>query len=130
MKLKIILFAIVLFAVTFGSAFIEYFQAKSDNGNVKLEWKTNNESNLQEFIVEKKTVHGNFLPIGNIDAKGSNSYYSFTDENVYKNTNDIFVYRLKILDKDNSSTYSKEISVSHSLSDIKRTWGSIKAMFR
>lgn len=131
MKVKstlVIVFLMVL-AVS-ASAFLEYFTARSLDGNVKLEWKTGNETNIKEFAVERKTVQGNFLQIGSVAPKGDNSIYTFLDQNIFKTTGNVFVYRLKIIDKDNSGSYSKELAVSHNLSDIRRTWGSIKAMFR
>jgi len=42
----------------------------------------------------------------------------------------IFIYRLKIVDTNGQASYSNEVSVSHNVSGVKRTWGSIKAMFR
>lgn len=128
-KLLFILFLLSI-AVATGSAFIEYFVARSDSNSVRLEWKTSEERGVKEFAVERKTVHGNYMSIGSIQPKGDNSVYSFLDENIYKTSDNIFKYRLKIVDTDNGVSYSKEISVSHKLSDIKRTWGSIKAMFR
>ncbi len=128
-KLLFILFLLCI-AVATGSAFIEYFVARSDSNSVRLEWKTSEERGVKEFSVERKTVHGNYMSIGSIQPKGDNSVYSFLDENIYKTSDNIFKYRLKIVDTDNGVSYSKEISVSHKLSDIKRTWGSIKAMFR
>jgi hypothetical protein len=39
-------------------------------------------------------------------------------------------YRLKLVRPDKSFTYSNSVSVTHSVSSIKRTWGMIKEMFR
>jgi len=113
-----------------GGAFFDYFHAKSESDNIKLEWKTGDELNLKQFVVERKSINGDFLPVTTIQPKGSNSYYSYVDENAYKPNNVVFVYRIKILDYDNTFSYSKEITVTHGVSGIKRTWGSIKAMFR
>ncbi|MBE2279223.1 MAG: hypothetical protein IAE91_02440 [Ignavibacteriaceae bacterium] len=65
-----------------------------------------------------------------IRDRGSNSSYSFLDEGAYKSSDVLYIYRLKIIDKDNTQAYSKEISVNHAVSGVKKTWGSIKAMFR
>ncbi|MBV6511762.1 MAG: hypothetical protein HRU80_09080 [Ignavibacteriales bacterium] len=127
---KAFLLGFLLSATLISGAFIEFFQAKSENSAVKLEWKTNTESSLKEFVVERKTVNGNFIVIGKVAARGDNSYYTFIDEAAFKSNDYVFVYRLKLVDTDSQHSYSKEISVSHSLSDVKRTWGSIKAMFR
>ena len=66
-----------------------------------------------------------------VSPKGDNSYYTFTDQNAYKTNDMVFVYRLKIVDNSSVATYSADVTVSHSISSVyKRTWGSIKAMFR
>jgi len=131
MKSKIfVILALFLATTAIGGAFLDYFQAKSESDNIRLEWKTGEEINLKHFIVERKSINSDFVSISTIQAKGSNSYYVYVDENAYKPNDVVFVYRIRIVENDNSFTYSKEITVSHGVSGIKRTWGSIKAMFR
>jgi hypothetical protein len=123
-------FLILALTVTaFGGAYIYDFQARSEGDNVKIEWKTQEEVNLIKFVIERRSQQGPFMEIATIQPKGSNSFYSFVDESAYKPQDVIFVYRLKIVDVSEVS-YSNEMSIAHSVSGIKRTWGSIKAMFR
>ncbi len=129
-KSSIILVVLLLIATVYGGAFIQYFQGKSESDNIKLEWQTGEENNLQKFVIERKTPQSSFAEIGIVTPKGSNSYYSFIDQNTYKTNDLIFIYRLKIVDNNGQVTYSNETTVSHSISGVKRTWGSIKAMFR
>lgn len=126
---KILLSIITVFAF-FAGAYLDYFHARSENENVRLEWKTGEEINLQKFVIERKTPQNPFIEISTIQPKGSNSFYSYLDEAAYRPSDLIFVYRLKIVDNNNQVSYSNEVSVSHNLSGVKRTWGSIKAMFR
>ncbi len=132
MKIKLLHILIILFTVTtlFAGAFIQFFNAKSEGDDIRLEWRTAEESNLKMFVVERKTHNNGFIEIGFVTPKGSNSSYVYVDQNVYKTTDLIFTYRLKIVENNNQFSYSNEISVSHSVSGVKRTWGSIKAMFR
>jgi len=129
---KITLYILFLFAVStaFAGAYLNFFNAKSENGNVKLEWKTQDESNVKQFVIERRSAQGGFMYLQTITPKGSNSYYTYVDEAAYKTQDVVFSYRLKIVDNDGSSSYSSERFVSHSISGVKRTWGSIKAMFR
>ena len=110
--------------------FLEYFQGRSEGEDIRLEWKTREEVNLQHFKVERKTPQSSFVDIATIQPKGSNSYYNYLDQSAYKYDNMLFVYRLRIVDTNGQDAYSNEVSVSHSVSGVKRTWGSIKAMFR
>lgn len=124
-------FIFLLFiSVVYAGAYIEYFHARSEGEDVRLEWKTGEESNLNKFVVERKTPQSSFVEIGSIDSKGSNSYYTYIDKNAYKANDLLFSYRLKIVENNNNVAYSSEVSVSHNVSGVKRTWGSIKAMFR
>ncbi|MCS7054294.1 MAG: hypothetical protein NZM09_11265 [Ignavibacterium sp.] len=129
-KLLHISLILLLSSVVFAGAFIQFFNAKSEGDDIRLEWRTGEETNLKMFVVERKTHNNGFAEIGNVTPKGSNSSYVFIDKNVYKSTELIFTYRLKIVENNNQYSYSNEISVSHRVSGVKRTWGSIKAMFR
>ncbi len=132
MKKKIFPFVLVLalFGTTLAGAFIEYFHARVEGENVKLEWKTGEESNLKHFVIERRTQQSSYVDLTTIIPKGSNSFYSYLDESVYKSSSFVFTYRLRIVENDNKVSYSSEVSVSPSISGVKRTWGSIKAMFR
>ena len=124
---------ILFFVVTaiYAGAFLEYFHGRSEGEDIRLEWKTGEESNLQNFAIERKTPQSSFAEIITIQPKGSNSFYSYLDKSAYKPSSSmIFVYRLKIVDNNNQVSHSAEITVSHNVSGVKRTWGSIKAMFR
>lgn len=124
-------FIFLLFiSVVYAGAYIDYFHARSEGEDVRLEWKTGEESNLNKFVVERKTPQSSFVEIGSVDPKGNNSYYTYIDKNAYKSNDLLFSYRLKIVENNNHLSYSSEVSVSHNVSGVKRTWGSIKAMFR
>ena len=58
--------------------------------------------------------------------------YEYTDQTAFKTNDQVYKYRIEIVDKDGSLSYSKEMSVLHNngISGVKRTWGSIKALFR
>jgi len=129
-KSKYFLVFLLFITAVYAGAYIDYFHARSDGEDVRLEWKTGEENNLQKFVIERKTPQSIFTEIAFVNPKGSNSLYSFIDKNAYKSTDLLFNYRLKIVDNSNQASYSHEVTVSHSVSGVKRTWGSIKAMFR
>ena len=128
----IVFFIFGLAATLFSGAYLDYFHARSDGNNITIEWKTESETGIQTFEVQRKAgSNGEYISIGSTDPKGSNSYYTFIDRSAFKSTLSIYVYRLKIVDTNgNPSGYSNEVTVSHNVSGVKRTWGSIKAMFR
>ncbi len=132
MKYRFTIIFIVLLAITtaIAGALLDYFHAQNDGDNVRLEWKTTTESNLANFVVQRRTPDSQFMDLATVDPKGNNSIYVYIDQSAYKMMDLVFVYRLKIVDTDGSVAYSSEVSVSPNISGVKRTWGSIKAMFR
>lgn len=131
MKLSTLIVSFLIIATVYAGAYIEYFHARSESDNVRLEWQTSEETNLQKFVIERKTPQSSFTEIASVAPKGNNSNYIFTDQNAYKTNDMVFVYRLKIVDNNDQVTYSADVTVTHSISSVaKRTWGSIKAMFR
>ncbi|GAB4300128.1 MAG: hypothetical protein Kow0098_27200 [Ignavibacteriaceae bacterium] len=125
-----ILLSFLIVSAVFAGAYLEYFYAHSEGESIKLEWKTGEETNLSHFVIERRTPDAGFIEIDQLPAQGSNSYYSYIDDSAYRVNDLVFIYRLKIVDNDNQISYSAEVTVSHSISGVKRTWGSIKAMFR
>jgi len=127
----ILLFSILVVAAAIhAGSFLDYFQGRSEGEDVLLEWKTSAEENLKHFAIERKTPQNPYIELAIVEPKGSNSYYSYLDEAAYKTAELVFIYRLKIVDIDGSTSFSAEVTVSHNVSGVKRTWGSIKAMFR
>ncbi len=127
----IILFSIlVIAAAVYAGTFLDYFQGRSEGEDVLLEWKTSAEVDLKHFAIERKTPQNPYIELAIVEPKGSNSFYSYVDEAAYKTVDLVFIYRLKIVDNDGSTSFSAEVTVSHNVSGVKRTWGSIKAMFR
>lgn len=131
MKTSTIILVFLFIATVYAGAYISYFHVSSESDNVKLEWQTGDESDLQEFVIERKTPQNSFIEIGTIKPKGDNSYYSYIDQNTYKTNDLLFIYRLKMVDSDGVTiTYTEPTPISLNISGVKRTWGSIKAMFR
>lgn len=129
-SLSVIFIIILIISTAFAGALLDYFHGQTEGENVRLDWKTTTETNLANFKVERRTPDTQFSELATVLPTGNNSVYTYLDQAAYKMTNPVFIYRLKIVDKDGSYAYSSEVSVSPNISGVKRTWGSIKAMFR
>ncbi|MEK6553073.1 MAG: hypothetical protein AABZ54_06455 [Bacteroidota bacterium] len=130
-KIKYFISFIILSAlITYAGVNLLKFSVRSQNGNVIVSWQTVTETNLNHFVVERKTFNGSFIVLGNV-APRSDKNYEYVDQSAFKTSDQLYVYRLKIVDNDGSVSYSEEKAVAHNVSNItKRTWGSIKALFR
>ena len=85
------------------------FTAKANGDAVTLNWSTASELNNAGFEIQRKSVHGEFIPIGYKKGAGTTSernVYSYTDSKLDAGN---YTYRLKQIDYDGSFSYSKEI---------------------
>lgn len=110
-------------------------RARSSNGDIILTWTTVDETGVQRFEVLRAswggTAWSDFVVVGTIDQlKGNNSSYEFVDKSVFKTTAGIYGYRVRIVNGQTPAPETDIVTVSHVSSAARRTWGSIKAMFR
>ncbi|WP_171036470.1 T9SS type A sorting domain-containing protein [Dyadobacter sediminis] len=83
------------------------FTAKAVERNVQLDWKTASEENSKSFEVQRSYNGKQWLTIGSVQSAGNsqvNSHYTFTDSAAMKGRN---LYRLKMIDQDQTFTYSR-----------------------
>ena len=106
-------------------------QARSDGNNVTIQWGSTDESGIVNYVIERRAgTNGEFLILAEVGVKGSNSSYEYIDYSAFKTNGSIYQYRIKIVSQQGLIEYSKVVTVSHNVSSVKRTWGSLKAMFR
>ena len=85
-------------------------QANKVNNYVAINWKTANESNEQNYQVERSDDGINFSTIATLSALNkSTNDYSFNDYNFVKGIN---YYRIKALGKDGQVSYSSIVKVN------------------
>ncbi|MEO6818942.1 MAG: T9SS type A sorting domain-containing protein, partial [Ginsengibacter sp.] len=86
------------------------FDAVKTNTIVQLSWQTTNEINTSHFIVQRSGNGINFTDIGKIGARNvsGNNDYSLTDASPVNGDN---FYRLKMVDVDGKTSYSKIIKI-------------------
>lgn len=95
------------------------FTANTVDDSINIEWITASEINNDYFIIERTEDGSNFKDIAKVKGNGNSFYnvkYSSKDA-PYKNG--IFYYRLKQVDFDGKSTFSKLISVDYNSLNFK-----------
>jgi len=129
-KITSILLILATSAIIYAGAVVKYFEAESVNGNVVVRWETISETNVRQFVIERKTYNGSYIEIGMMNPRPDKNY-EFIDQTAFKADDVLYIYRLKIIDNDGSVTFlEQQATVAHRVSSVKRTWGSIKALFR
>jgi hypothetical protein len=122
----------VLSSLAFAGAIKDNSLSGSSNGSsITIRWISADESGVVRFDIERRT--GLTMPFSylvGLQPKGSNSTYEFVDETAFRTTETLYQYTVKVVYADGSTVDYGPITVSHKTSDVRRTWGSIKAMFR
>lgn len=87
------------------------FDAIKKNNSVQLNWETANEINFAHYEIEKSTTGNTFSPIATVAANnnGVRNNYTINDMQPYLGMN---YYRLKLVDKDGSFSYSHIVAVN------------------
>lgn len=85
---------------------------RQDNNTVTVTWKTDQEINSDRFELQRSSNNSPFETVATISSKNSNSniaqFYSFNDANTLA---EVSFYRIKMVDKDNSFSFSSIKSV-------------------
>ncbi len=84
-------------------------KARYQENHVLIQWQTAAESDVQRYIVEKKT-NNTFEPIAQIYAKRTPSTYTHKDFAI--RSGETYIYRIKAIHDDGSVAYSRSVQVS------------------
>lgn len=85
------------------------FTATPRGSAVHLGWQTASEINSDYFTVERSADLVSFVAIGKVPAKGTAASYTLTDATPARGMNH---YRLKLVDKNGRTEYSRIVSVN------------------
>jgi hypothetical protein len=82
------------------------FTVSATGTDVLLKWTTEYEENVNKIVIEKSNRTGSFAPVGEVMAQNNASSYSFSTR-----IDEPSFFRLKIVDIDGRSAYSKVLSI-------------------
>ena len=104
--------------------------AKSNGIDVTVHWSTIDETNVDHFeVLRSSGSTENFVSVG-IVQKG-HSPYDFVDYSALMRTTTVYQYEVVAHSTSgNILQTSPIVSVTHTVSGVRRTWGSIKSLFR
>jgi hypothetical protein len=127
------LFLALLMAATVSAIVIKDRPTAQSNGtDVTIRWNTSDEGGVVRFdVLRRSGTAGDFTIVGSVDQlKGNNSTYEFVDKSAFKTTGGFYQYKVRIINGQVPAPETEIVPVAHLTSTYKRTWGSIKAMFR
>lgn len=110
---------------------LRYFDVQEQGNNFVLTWEADVESDVRLYEVQRRTARTNnqFVSAKELQAHGSGKQYLFKDDQVYKSAQDLVDYRLVAVFGSGSRQILASKSVNYTPTALRRTWGSIKAMF-
>lgn len=107
-------------------------QARSDGNAIVVSWSMIDESDVQYYeVMRRYGQDGDFAVVSpQILKRGNNFSYEYRDLSVFKSEDGLYYYKVRLVTGKIPAPETAVASVSHLSSTAKRTWGSIKAMFR
>ena len=106
--------------------------ARSDGSSITIHWDSDDETGVVGYEIARKAGwDGQYVVLMPLyKQKGSNQPYDFVDETAFRTSGTFYKYRITAIYSSGARSDPYEIGVSHTVSSVRRTWGSIKAMFR
>jgi len=103
--------------------------AYSNGSSIVVRWVSDDERDVRGYMVERRAgVDGPFIQLTDplLAPRGNGASYEYVDESVFRVNDNLYQYRVTCV----GSGVTYYVTVNHRVSSVRRTWGSIKAMFR
>lgn len=127
---SILLLFVFLVGTALANVVFSRFDARTEGNDIVVSWESSVESGVREYVLERKTLFdAQFVEMARISPHGTNNLYTYRDERVFKVQSEQVSYRLRIVNDDNSFVVTDAITIDYTPTAVRRTWGSIKAMF-
>jgi hypothetical protein len=132
-RLTLIPLAVLLAAAAFPYGVrIESFDVSPEGSAFVLRWQTDLEEAVDHFEVLRKTPGSNdeFVKVHEVEAHGIGRPYVFRDDQVFKAGAEQLVYQLEAVFDNGTRQVLHVQALNYTSTAVRRTWGSIKAMFQ
>ncbi len=104
---------------------------EENDGTMRVSWSIGSEDGIDQYEIFRSTGNtGQFSQVGNVPR---GTFYFIDNNDLFKTTGKYFCYQIKAMRAGNVVSQSTIVGASYNsgASSVgKRTWGSIKAMFR
>lgn len=130
-QIVVLLFIPFIIIVTIAGSRLTNLSVTTEGRDIKISWEMIDQNGVQHFNVERKAIdQENFTRINDRPVSLEESrQYEYIDRTVYKQENAVVFYRIAIVEENGSVYYSDSVPLGK-ISSVRRTWGSIKSMFR
>jgi hypothetical protein len=107
------------------------FSVQPRGEDFEISWQTDLEDGVSGFELHRRTstTNNEFVLVGRVSPHGIGRTYIMLDDKIFKASSEMIDYRLQAVLSDGSRQVMRIESVNYTPTAIRRTWGSIKAMF-
>lgn len=108
------------------------FDVSPDGRSFAISWQMDLEEDVREYELMRRTPYSNdqFVRVQAFKAHGTGRPYVFRDDQVYKAAADYVEYRLDAVYSNGLRESVADAKLNYTTTAVRRTWGSIKAMFQ
>lgn len=129
------LLGVFLFAgwtLSFNKVSLSYFKVDRENNDMVVTWESTTEEGVARYELQRRTRFSNnqFVVVAEASPHGTQTPYRIMDDQVYKMSSEQVDYRLEAVYENGIREELASQSVSYTPTTVRRTWGSIKAMFQ
>ena len=130
-RLTFILAVLVLAAASIMSVRLRYFNVEADGSVLVLTWETELEQGVRSFELFRKSGQSvDYTLVGSLAAHGVSVPYTIRDTQIYKAPAALLDYKLEAVLESGLRMQLAERKVNYTSTALRRSWGSIKAMFQ
>ncbi|MBT3448023.1 MAG: hypothetical protein HOC28_00540 [Bacteroidetes Order II. Incertae sedis bacterium] len=115
-----------------GQVRLSGFDIREEGRDFVITWQSELEEDVRQFEIQRKTPFSNdqFVRIHEAAAHGPNRAYGYRDSQVFKSGSDQVDYQLEVVYMNGVREVLKSQSMNYTTTAVRRTWGSLKAMFQ
>jgi len=131
MRQSLIIIAVLLLITSLiASSVFSECSAVPQTDQVTITWITSSENDVSSFVILRGNDSRNFVELKRLNPKGPGTSYEYIDENVMFKGSNVLFYKVRAIDSKNKVLEESSMIVQTQLSDIRQTWGAIKAFFK
>ncbi len=113
------------------TARVSMHEVRTEGTRVVLTWQTELEPDVKAFEIHRNTpTSTDFVLLHTVNAHGPAKPYVYTDLNLYKGASSLAEYKVVAVYRSGVRQDLFSEKVNYTSTGIRRTWGSLKAMFQ
>ena len=132
-RIAFLFVALLLMGAASGASEVQlnFFRVDVQESDFVITWEARVEKGVRTYELHRKTSYSNeFALVEKIAARGRAVTYRYVDSEVYKAAAEQVDYQLEVVHTDGTREMKAQQQVNYTPTAVRRTWGSIKAMFQ